>query len=54
MAANPEGFATGGKDGKLSLWNKDFTPVVSFDLTRTSKGYKGIASNLSKLSKLPV
>lgn len=37
-----DGFATGGKDGKLSLWNDDFTPVTSIDLTRTSKGYKGL------------
>ena len=39
--SSADGFATGGKDGKLCLWNEDFTPVTSIDLTRTSKGYKG-------------
>lgn len=41
MHYNTEGFATGGKDGNISLWNDDFTPVTTIDLTRTAKGYKG-------------
>ena len=41
MYCSTDGFATGGKDSCVSLWNEDFTPVTRIDLSRTSKGYKG-------------
>ena len=39
--ASSDGFASGGKDGKVCLWNDDFTPITCIDLTRAPNGYKG-------------
>ena len=36
-----DGYASGGRDGKVVLWHKDFQPSTTLDLTHTAKGYKG-------------
>ena len=36
-----DGYASGGKDGKVVLWYKDFRPSSTLDLARGTKGYKG-------------
>ena len=41
MDTTDEGFATGGKDGFVRLWDQDFKPVSKIDLTQTMDGYKG-------------
>ena len=41
-----EGFATGGKDSSLKLWDKDFKPIAKVDLSQTQEGYKGVKLNL--------
>lgn len=38
-----EGYVTGGKDGVVRLWDLEFSPITSIDLTSTSAGYKGIS-----------
>lgn len=36
-----EGFATGGRDGCIRLWDIDFKPITKIDLRETEQGYKG-------------
>lgn len=41
MYASEEGFATGGRDGCIRLWDTDFKPITKIDLRETEQGYKG-------------
>lgn len=41
MYACEEGFATGGRDGCIRLWDTDFKPITKIDLRETEQGYKG-------------
>jgi len=36
-----EGFATGGRDGCVRLWDHNFKPITVIDLRETDQGYKG-------------
>lgn len=36
-----EGFATGGRDGCVRLWDLNFKPITVIDLRETEQGYKG-------------
>uniref|UniRef100_A0A3B3TPX9 EMAP like 6 n=1 Tax=Poecilia latipinna TaxID=48699 RepID=A0A3B3TPX9_9TELE len=38
-----EGFATGGRDGCIRLWDVDFKPVTKIDLREAEQGYKGLS-----------
>ncbi|XP_045150033.1 echinoderm microtubule-associated protein-like 6 [Echinops telfairi] len=38
-----EGFATGGRDGCIRLWDTDFKPITKIDLRETEQGYKGLS-----------
>uniref|UniRef100_A0A673YGQ8 EMAP like 6 n=1 Tax=Salmo trutta TaxID=8032 RepID=A0A673YGQ8_SALTR len=40
MHACEEGFATGGRDGCVRLWDVDFKPITKIDLRETEQGYK--------------
>ncbi|XP_064621338.1 echinoderm microtubule-associated protein-like 6 [Lineus longissimus] len=42
MEATDEGYATGGKDGTIKLWDSDFKQLTNVDLTETEQGYKGL------------
>ena len=44
MHACEEGFATGGRDGCIRLWDVDFKPITKIDLTEAEQGYKGQGS----------
>lgn len=50
MHACEEGFATGGRDGCIRLWDVDFKPITKIDLREAEQGYKG----LEMLSLYPV
>uniref|UniRef100_A0AAY4ASC1 Echinoderm microtubule-associated protein-like 6 n=1 Tax=Denticeps clupeoides TaxID=299321 RepID=A0AAY4ASC1_9TELE len=41
MHACEEGFATGGRDGCIRLWDVDFKPITKIDLREAEQGYKG-------------
>lgn len=41
MNACEEGFATGGRDGCVRLWDLTFKPITVIDLRETDQGYKG-------------
>lgn len=41
MNACEEGFATGGRDGCIRLWDLTFKPITVIDLRETDQGYKG-------------
>lgn len=41
MNAAEEGFATGGRDGCIRLWDLNFKPITVIDLRETDQGYKG-------------
>ncbi|XP_041920810.1 echinoderm microtubule-associated protein-like 6 isoform X8 [Alosa alosa] len=43
MYACEEGFATGGRDGCIRLWDVDFKPITKIDLRETEQGYKGLS-----------
>ncbi|GCB76915.1 hypothetical protein scyTo_0016626 [Scyliorhinus torazame] len=43
MYACEEGFATGGRDGCIRLWDTDFKPITKIDLRETDQGYKGLS-----------
>ena len=36
-----DGYISGGKDGCVKFWNKEFKPMNMADLTQTPQGYKG-------------
>ncbi|KAJ8392415.1 hypothetical protein AAFF_G00075400 [Aldrovandia affinis] len=38
-----EGFATGGRDGCVRLWDVDFKPITKIDLREAEHGYKGLS-----------
>nr|XP_046163640.1 echinoderm microtubule-associated protein-like 5 isoform X2 [Oncorhynchus gorbuscha] len=40
MNACEEGFATGGRDGCVRLWDLNFKPITVIDLRETDQGYK--------------
>jgi len=37
-----DGYASGGKDGNVKLWDPDFKPITTINLVNTSEGYKGM------------
>ncbi|KAF1375382.1 hypothetical protein PFLUV_G00219450 [Perca fluviatilis] len=41
MYSCEEGFATGGRDGCIRLWDADFKPITKIDLREAEQGYKG-------------
>lgn len=41
MHSCEEGFATGGRDGCIRLWDVDFKPITKIDLREAEHGYKG-------------
>ncbi|KAG7492916.1 hypothetical protein MATL_G00019970 [Megalops atlanticus] len=43
MYACEEGFATGGRDGCIRLWDVDFKPITKIDLREGEHGYKGLS-----------
>ncbi|KAF7252518.1 Echinoderm microtubule-associated protein-like 6 [Varanus komodoensis] len=43
MYSCEEGFATGGRDGCIRLWDTDFKPITKIDLRDTEQGYKGLS-----------
>lgn len=46
MHSCEEGFATGGRDGCIRLWDVDFKPITKIDLREAEHGYKGEVSLL--------
>jgi len=42
LDATADGFCSGGKDGMVRLWDPDFKPLSSVNLTSTKDGYKGL------------
>ncbi|XP_038164226.1 echinoderm microtubule-associated protein-like 6 isoform X2 [Cyprinodon tularosa] len=43
MFSCEEGFATGGRDGCVRLWDVDFKPITKIDLREAEQGYKGLS-----------
>uniref|UniRef100_A0AAX7TW25 EMAP like 6 n=1 Tax=Astatotilapia calliptera TaxID=8154 RepID=A0AAX7TW25_ASTCA len=43
MYSCEEGFATGGRDGCIRLWDVDFKPITKIDLREAEQGYKGLS-----------
>ncbi|KAG9260088.1 echinoderm microtubule-associated protein-like 6 isoform X4 [Astyanax mexicanus] len=43
MYSCEEGFATGGRDGCIRLWDSEFKPITKIDLRETEQGYKGLS-----------
>ncbi|XP_046714063.1 echinoderm microtubule-associated protein-like 6 isoform X3 [Silurus meridionalis] len=43
MHSCEEGFATGGRDGCVRLWDVDFKPITKIDLKEAEQGYKGLS-----------
>ncbi|XP_068597059.1 echinoderm microtubule-associated protein-like 6 [Brachionichthys hirsutus] len=43
MFACDEGFATGGRDGCVRLWDGDFKGIAKIDLRTAEQGYKGLS-----------
>uniref|UniRef100_A0A8C2HAH4 EMAP like 6 n=1 Tax=Cyprinus carpio TaxID=7962 RepID=A0A8C2HAH4_CYPCA len=43
MHSCEEGFATGGRDGCVRLWDVDFKPITKIDLREAEQGYKGLS-----------
>ncbi|KAK1905067.1 Echinoderm microtubule-associated protein-like 6 [Dissostichus eleginoides] len=43
QAAHGEGFATGGRDGCIRLWDPDFKPITKIDLREAEQGYKALS-----------
>lgn len=46
MYSCEEGFATGGRDGCVRLWDVDFKPITKIDLREAEQGYKGTKHKL--------
>ena len=51
MDVSEDGYSTGGKDGNVKLWDPDFKPVTSINLSNSPAGYKG---KLLKKLKTPI
>ncbi len=49
MNACEEGFATGGRDGCIRLWDMNFKPITVIDLRETDQGYKGESNSQNAL-----
>ncbi|XP_032820802.2 echinoderm microtubule-associated protein-like 6 isoform X1 [Petromyzon marinus] len=43
LYACEEGFASGGRDGCVRLWDTDFKPITTIDLAESDQGYKGLS-----------
>uniref|UniRef100_UPI00358E5FDC echinoderm microtubule-associated protein-like 5 isoform X4 n=1 Tax=Myxine glutinosa TaxID=7769 RepID=UPI00358E5FDC len=43
MHACEEGFATGGRDGCIRLWDREFKPISKVDLTGSTHGYANLS-----------
>ncbi|KAM9700202.1 echinoderm microtubule-associated protein-like 6, partial [Menidia menidia] len=43
LHAGEEGFASGGRDGCIRLWDLDFKPITKIDLREAEQGYKGLS-----------
>ncbi|XP_037543112.1 echinoderm microtubule-associated protein-like 6 isoform X2 [Nematolebias whitei] len=43
MYSCEEGFATGGRDSCIRLWDVDFKPITKIDLREAEQGYKGLS-----------
>uniref|UniRef100_A0A4W4FP77 HELP domain-containing protein n=1 Tax=Electrophorus electricus TaxID=8005 RepID=A0A4W4FP77_ELEEL len=43
MYACEEGFATGGRDGCIRLWDFDFKPITKIHLREAEHGYQGLS-----------
>ena len=52
MYSCEEGFATGGRDGCIRLWDGDFKPITKIDLREAEQGYKGTGVQRS-LAEVP-
>lgn len=44
-----DGYSTGGKDGTVKLWDPDFKPVTSVNLSNSPVGYKGRQQAIDEL-----
>lgn len=49
MNACEEGFATGGRDGCVRLWDLNFKPITVIDLRETDQGYKGEIDTIPRI-----
>ena len=47
LRGTDDGFASGGKDGCVRLWDSDFKPITRMDLAQSSEGYQGNFANFS-------
>ncbi|KAI9533540.1 Echinoderm microtubule-associated protein-like 6 [Dissostichus eleginoides] len=43
MYSCEEGFATGGRDGCIRLWDPDLKPITKIDLREAEQGYKALS-----------
>ena len=41
IAASPDGYVSGGKDGIVRIWDPDFKHIAKVDLSTAKDGYKG-------------
>lgn len=53
MHSCEEGFATGGRDGCVRLWDVDFKPITKIDLRDAEQGYKGKSSTSTSCRSVP-
>eukprot|EP00049_Salpingoeca_infusionum_P015006 m.287561 g.287561 ORF g.287561 m.287561 type:complete len:1929 (-) comp15790_c5_seq3:4131-9917(-) len=42
LHSTPHGFATGGKDGYVRLWEPSFAAITEINIAQTSAGYDGV------------
>ena len=42
MHHSNDGYATGSRDGIVKLWDNNFQPITTIDLTKTPAGYPGV------------
>lgn len=52
MHSCEEGFATGGRDGCIRLWDVDFKPITKIDLREAEHGYKGQSLQFYNIQRL--